>query len=80
MTSFREFVFLREFFTGDLAQDFHSRLRHSAGKIEGLLGLYAFCRLRWPDFYREHQAFLGCTGKQQMQRIWAQYLAWKEAL
>lgn len=71
--TFNTFAQGREFLTGSLADDFHRRLR-AERKIDSLYRLYAWCRLRFPDFYRERQVFLGCTGKQLMQRIWAQYL------
>lgn len=73
MTTFRTFAQGRVFFTGTLADDFHRRIRLQT-KIVSLLGLYAWCRVRYPDFYWERQPFLGCTGKQQMARIWASYL------
>ncbi len=71
--TFQTFVQGREFFTGAVADDFHMRIR-GASEIDSLLKLYAWCRIRFPDFYWEHQPFLGCTGKQLMARIWARYL------
>lgn len=71
--TFQAFVQGREFFTGASADDFHRRIRRET-KIDSLYKLYAWCRIRYPDFYRDHQPFLGCSGKQQMARLWASYL------
>lgn len=73
MKMFAQFVQNREFFHGGISDDFHRRLRE-ASNVDSLYRLYAWCRVRYPDFYREHQPFLKCTGKQLMARIWASYL------
>ena len=73
MKTFAQFAQGREFFHGGVSEDFHRRVRYVT-EIDSLYKLYAWCRIRYPDFYREHQPFMGCTGKQLMQRIWAAYL------
>ena len=73
MTTLHAFVQGREFFTGTLADGFHPRL-HYITDIDSPYGLYAWCRIRFPQFYHEHEQLLGCTGKQLMGRIWASFL------
>lgn len=61
------------FFTGGPSDEFHRAL-HRAQNVNSLYSLYHFCRLRFPDFYRDHHPFLDGTGQHQMRRIWSKYL------
>ncbi len=82
MKTFAQFLQSEEFFqwapvSGTFAAEFHRRLR-KARKIDSLLKLYAWYRLRYPDFYRDHQPFLDGTGKEAMARLWASYMEWAD--
>jgi len=62
------------------------RLKPSAGTITTQHALIRFAKERWPDQYgpqdwRQPPPIASAPfGSQAMKRIWAAYLAWKEAL
>ena len=49
-----------------------------AADIRSLPALLRWTRERYPEMYKNYHFMADCTGREAMQKLWAEYLEWSE--